>query len=181
MDDIRREIMCAWTLARLGEKRLILPLNATRAIDNTGIRAVYISGGAAAWQTAMAEASALQFAVHLDGIAASLCFISVLTESGLSIGEWFGSIPSACRSYRRIPMPPKQSGAALKKLFENCSGAQFGGGIRLPGEDGWAFLSPDDVQPEMCVMAEAARYETADELCFFYAKQLEALSKNADD
>ena len=181
MDDIRRELMCAWTLMKSDEKQLILPLNATRAIDSLCDSAAYIPGDMAAWHTAMAKKSVAQFAVQLDGIAAALYFLSALVCKGLSLDEWFGSIPSACRSYRRVSIPAKQSGAALKKLFENRLDAQFGGGIRLPGKDGWAFLSPDDVQPEMCIMAEAGRYETADELCFFYAKQLEELAAKSND
>ena len=185
MDDIRREMMCAWTLMQLGETRLMLPLNATRAVDGLcesgGCHAVYISGDRSAWQTSMAENSPVQFRIQLDGIAAALAFLSALTNRGLSLKQWFSCMPAVCRSYRRVSVPAKQSGAALKRLFENCRDVQFGGGIRLPGENGWAWLSPDDVQPEICVMAESARHETADELCFFYAKQLEKLIQSTND
>ena len=76
---------------------------------------------------------------------------------------------------------PRIQAQSPYRIRRDTQRAQFGGGIRLPGKDGWAFLSPDDVQPEMCIMAEAGRYETADELCFFYAKQLEELAAKSND
>lgn len=185
MNDVLREIMCAWTLIRLGEKRLLLKLNATRAIDalceKSACHAVYISGDTAVWNAAMAANSPLQFRIQTDGIAASLAFISALTECGLSLKQWRSEMPLVHRSFRRIRIPFEKSGAALKQIYESSHDAQMGGGMRLTGENGWAWLAPDDIQPEMCIMAESMRHETADELCAFYADALEKLIERKDN
>lgn len=185
MDEALRQIMCAWTLLRMGERRLILALSATSAIETLCARenadTMYIAGDKAAWCAAMAEQAPMQFRIQLDGVACALGFLSALTECGISLKQWKTGMPQVYRSYKRIRMDEKQGGAALHSLFESRQDAQLGGGIRLNDANGWAWISPDDVQPEMCVMAEAARHETADELCFFYAGQLEKLAKRSGD
>ncbi|MBQ3574890.1 MAG: hypothetical protein IJA26_04430, partial [Clostridia bacterium] len=175
----------AWTLLKTGERRLLLPLNATRTIDilceRENAHAVYIPGEISAWCAAAAEKAPRQFLLEKDGIACALSFISCLVKQGLSLRQWRESMPAAFRSFRKVRMDASQTGAALHSLFESHPDAQFGGGMRLAGENGWAWISPDDVQPEMCVMAEAAKHETADELCFFYADALERLIKQPND
>lgn len=185
MDEALREMMCAWTLLRLGQTQLLLKINATRGVEQlctqSGAVAAFVSGEPAAWYASMAEKAPLQFLIHTDGIAAALAFLSILTDRGESLAQWRSNIPKAYRSYRRVSLPQKQSIAALQRLYEHSKDAQTGGGIRLNTEDGWAWLTQDEERAEMCVMAESTRYETAQEICAFYAKALKEMIATQND
>lgn len=173
--DVEVQLARAWTAIAMGEDRLILPVNATRAIDRLGANALYLSSERAAWMNTLAQNSPLQFRLHFDGLYFALCFLSLLTEKGLSLRQWRATLPSACCSHKQVFIPEKESGRILHALAKNNAGAELGGGIRLPRRDGWAWLGPDDTGARLNIIAEAQDMETAAALCDFYDGEIRRL------
>lgn len=179
MDEVQRQLACAWTALEAGELRLILPVYATRAIDalaqRYGAQAMYVAGEPAAWMGALAEKSPRQFAIQLDGIRFALCFLSRLTEAGRSYEQWKRDMPAAFRSTRSLHVPSSQSGRLLHAIAEKADNAELGGGVRLCRSDSWAWLGPDERRSELRIVTEAASMEAAQELCSFYGGEIERL------
>jgi len=181
LSEVQRQLAVAWTAQQLGETRLILPVHATRAIENMDVHAVYIPGETAAWMHALAETSPLQFRLHRDGLVFALHFISLLTEKGLNLREWLRSLPGAYRSTGSVPLPEREGGRILRALARSAGNAELGGGVRLPGKDCWAWLGPDDSCARLNIIAEAGDMETARELCDFYNGEIRRLLKTHPD
>lgn len=182
LDETQNQLARAWLLLEGGEKRLLLPLSATRAIEQLargyGAQAIYPSGERAAWMNAVAERAPGQFLLQCDGLRCALSFLSRLTEMNLSLDQWRMRLPPVFRSARMVRMPLRQSGRVLHALAENRADAEMGGGLRLPQEGGWAWLSPDEDGGALQIIAEAGDMETARGMCDFYAGELKRLLKN---
>ncbi len=184
LDETQCQLARAWTMLEGGARRLILPLHATRGIEalarKYNAQLLYPSGETAAWMNAAAEREPLQFALHCDGIAFALAFLSRLTEHGLSLVQWRDRLPDVYRSTRKLHMPSSQRSRVLRTLAEENPHAEIGGGLRLPMDRGWAWLSPDEAGGEMQLMAEASTMEAADELCAFIEGKLRRLLEKQD-
>ena len=89
-------------------------------------------------------------------------------------------LPPVFRSARMVRMPLSESGRVLHALAEEAPGAEMGGGLRLPREDGWAWLSPDEAGAEMEIIAEAADMEAAEGMCDFFEEKLKRLMNARD-
>ncbi len=185
LSEVERQLACAWVALMRGERHLILPPHATRAIgvlaDSMSAHAQYLPGEAAVWMGAVAEKSPLQFALQFDGLCFALAFISELTSRGLSLKQWRESMPTAYQSLKNIPVPSSESGRLLHTLAEAAPNAELGGGLRLQEQRGWAWLSPDEKETGLKVMAEAADMEVARELCDFYGQEIQRLLANGRD
>ena len=184
LDDTQCQLARAWVILEGGASRLILPLSATRAIEalakEYNAHAVYPSGERAAWMNAVAGREPGQLAIQCDGLRFALSFLSRLTETGLSLDQWRMRLPPVFRSARMVRMPLSESGRVLHALAEEAPGAEMGGGLRLPREDGWAWLSPDEAGAEMEIIAEAADMEAAEGMCDFFEEKLKRLMNARD-
>lgn len=183
-DEIQRQLALAWIFLERGDRQLILPIHATRAIERLaecyGAHALYIPGEEAVWMNAAAERAPIQFNFACDGLRFALSFLSLLTDKGLSLKQWRKKMPAACRSVRRISIPASESGHLLHSLAQRVPEAELGGGVRLPREKGWAWLSPDEEGGLLDVVAEAADMESARELCDFYGSEIDRLLQRRD-
>ena len=184
LDEIQRQLACAWTALELGERRLLLPIHATRAVDSLaqryGAHAVYLPGEDAAWMHALAGESPLQFQLQFDGLRFVLAFLSLLTEKGLSLDQWRRQMPAAWRSVRQVQVPACDCGRLLHCIAESSESAELGGGVRLPGGKGWTWLCPDDGGSRMNIFTESAEMEAARELCDFYGNEIQRLLGRRD-
>lgn len=185
MTEVERQLACAWVALARGETRLILPLHATRAVGELarrmGAQALYLPGERARWMDALAEKSPLQFALQFDGLRFALSFLSELTDRGLTFAQWRSQMPEAYRSRREVQVPASESGRLLHAIAETSPEAELGGGVRLPREEGWAWLCPDDEGAGLCIVAESADMEAARELCDFYGSEIERMLKTRRD
>ena len=129
---------------------------------------------------AVAEREPAQFTLQCDGVAFALAFLSRLTEKGLSLEQWRTELPEVFRSARSVTVPVADRSRVLRALAEETPDAELGGGLRLPRENGWAWISASETGGEMQVMTEAASIEAADELCGFYEKELRRLLEQRD-
>ena len=179
LTEVQRQLACAWVALEKGESRLLLPPHATRAVETLAQRynahVQYLPGETSVWMEALARKSPLQFGLQFDGLRFALSFLSELTDRGLSLAQWRARMPAACRSVRDVCVPGAESGRLLHALEKSVPGAELGGGLRLPRERGWAWLSPDDAGAGLHIVAEAADMEAARELCDFYDGEIHRL------
>lgn len=179
-DETQRQLACAWVLLEDGAKRLILPLNATRAIETLagsyGAHVSYPSGERAAWMNAVAQAEPGQLRLQCDGLCFALRFLSLLVEKGLDSLHWRRQLPPVYRSARMLRMPIDRSAAVLHDLAQDAPEAEMGGGLRLSRRDGgWAWLAPDEAGSRLEIIAEAGDMEAAEGMCDFYEGRLKEL------
>jgi len=183
-DETQRQLACAWTALEGGASRLVLSLSATRGIEalakKYNAHAVYPSGERAAWMNALAEREPEQFVLQFDGLIFALMFLSRLVETGMSLDRWRMELPPVYRSARMLRVPLQESGRILRTLAEEFPDVELGGGLRLPREDGWAWLSTGDAADGLEIIAEAADMETAAGMCDFYEDRLRRLLNGRD-
>ncbi len=177
------QLLLAWTALESGERALLLPVQATRAIQvlagQYGARAEYLSGEPALWMNALAERHPLQWLLQSDGISAALAALSALTAAGLSLSEWRQRMPAVSRSSRSVPVAAAQTGRVLHALAQREARVELGGGMRLCRDGGWAWICPDERRSELRIVAEAASAEFAGELCDFCERELKRLASAA--
>lgn len=175
-DDAGRQLMAAWTALEAGERTLILPVQATRAIERLaaqyGARTEYVAGERALWMHELAARQPERFALWFDGIAGSLAMLGALVNARLTLDQWRQAMPAVARRSRSVPVAPGQAGRALHALAQREQNVELGGGMRLLRDDGWAWVCPDDRRPELRIVAEAANAEIARELCDFCEREL---------
>ena len=175
-----QQLLMAWTLLSLGETALLLPTQATRAVQvlaaRRGAAVEYVSGEGALWMNALAERYPRQFALQYDGIQAALAMLGALVEAGLSLRDWQRDMPSVSRRSRSVPVSPAQTGRILRAMARREQHVEFGGGMRFRRKEGWAWICPDEERPRLRIVAEAASEEYARELCDFCESELKKIA-----
>lgn len=171
-------LLRAWIALESGERELLLPVSATRAIDDLArrydARTTFVSGERAVWLNLLAEQSPLQFALWTDGICFAIRAISALTDFG--IPQWRSAMPRISRTNRRVAIPTERSGSVLRAFAESEPSAEFGGGVRFRHGRDWAWVCPDEFLPEFRVVTESASAESAEDLCDFCIDTLNRLA-----
>ena len=171
-------LLRAWIALESGERELLLPVSATRAIDDLArrydARTTFVSGERAVWLNLLAEQSPLQFALWTDGIRFAIRAISALTDFG--IPQWRSAMPRISRTNRRVAIPTERAGSVLRAFAESEPSAEFGGGVRFRHGRDWAWVCPDEFLPEFRVVTESASAESAEELCDFCIDTLNRLA-----
>ena len=179
LTEVQRQLACAWTALEKGERHLILPIHATRAIDELthsfGAQTRYIAGETALWMHTLTKESPLQFRLQFDGLCFALAFLSLLAEKKLSLRLWRQQMPDACRSVQDIQVPASKSGRLLHRIAADSQDAQLGGGVRLMRKNGWAWLGLDERSAQLHIIAEAEDMETSREICDFYGSEIARL------
>lgn len=173
------QLMRAWIALERGERELLMPVWATRAISSLaeqyGARATFVAGERAVWLNLLAEQSPAQFELWTDGIRFAICAASALSESGEAV--WRSSVPRVEQAKGRVSVPRERTGGVLRAFAENEANAETGGGVRFTRGDGWAWVCPDDAKAEFRIVTEAASAEAAAELCDFCRERLESLNR----
>lgn len=171
-------LLRAWIALESGERELLLPVSATRAIDDLArrydARTTFVSGERAVWLNLLAEQSPLQFALWTDGICFAIRAISALTDFG--VPQWRSAMPRISRTNRRVAIPTERAGSVLRAFAESEPSAEFGGGVRFRHGRDWAWVCPDEFLPEFRVVTESASAESAEELCDFCIDTLNRLA-----
>jgi hypothetical protein len=179
LSEVQRQLACAWVSLEMGERNLILPVHATRAIDalaqRYGAQTRYLAGENALWMKTLAQESKAQFQLQFDGLRFALRFISLLTDKNLSLAHWRQSVPDAFRSMRGVQIPSGECGRLLHRIAEDEKNAQMGGGLRLKRSNGWVWLGLDEREGLLNIISEAANMETSREICDFYDDKIARL------
>ena len=176
-------LLRAWIALESGERELLLPVSATRAIDDLArrydARTTFVSGERAVWLNLLAEQSPLQFALWTDGIRFAIRAISALTDFG--VPQWRSAMPRISRTNRRVAIPNERAGSVLRAFAESEPSAEFGGGVRFRHGRDWAWVCPDEFLPEFRVVTESASAESAEELCDFCIDTLNRLAHQPEE
>ena len=174
------QLLLAWTALALGEETLLMPVQATRAAQalakQRGARAEFVAGERGLWLNELAEHFPTQFVLQRDGIAAALMALNALAEAGLSLGDWRRLMPAIARRSRSVPVSLTQVGRVLRGLAQREKNVEFGGGMRLRRDGGWAWICPDERRAALRIVTEASSAETARELCDFCEQELKRLA-----
>lgn len=180
LSEAEQQLMSAWISLEYGERELLLPVSATRAVaelaDRYHARAIYVTGEDSAWMNALAEHSQLQFMLWFDGVRSALCALSLLTQNDLTLERWKNAMPHVHRRSRTVDVPLSETGRILQHFAERETNAELGGGIRFSRSSGWAWLCPDEQRPRFRIVTEAASAEFARELCDFCEQELRRLT-----
>lgn len=180
LTESEQQLLLAWTALECGEHTLLLPVSATRAIQDLAerydARAEYIAGEPALWMNELVNRQPLQFIMHFDGIQAALITLSLLTKRRLTLAQWKQSMPNVFRQNRSIPITPSETGRILHAFAEHEHNVELGGGIRFSRDNGWAWICPDESRPEFRIVTESHNAEFASELCDFCETELKRLS-----
>ncbi|NLF27081.1 MAG: NTP transferase domain-containing protein [Clostridiales bacterium] len=170
------QLLLLWTALESGERTLLLPASFTRAADKLALRygaeLYYESVERSRWMDALARLHPEQFLLHFDGVFFALRALSALMEAGVGLSEWRQQMPKVHRKSRVIEMALNERGRVLRAFSESEANAEFGGGIRLNRERGWAWICPDEKRPLCRIVSESADAEFASELCDFCEKTL---------
>lgn len=184
LTETEQQLMIAWCALEYGERELLLPVSATRAIAELAKRyhalAKYVTADTAVWMNKLADQSPLQFMLWFDGIRASLCALSLLTENGLSLEAWRSSMPQIHRRSRTIDIPLSETGRILNTFAQREPRAELGGGLRFCRDDGWAWICPDEQRSAFRIVTESASAEFARELCSFCEHELTSIVQSND-
>lgn len=177
--DPENQLLLAWTALELGEKHLLLPVWATRAIEEIckpyAAEAVFESVEQTRWMDRLSREFPLQFRLQFDGIYFALSALSALAQAGRTIEDFRRSLPRVHRKSVEIDMALRERASVLRSLSENEDAAELGGGIRLLRENGWAWICPDEKRPVCRIVSESTDAEFAEELCNFCKKSLVSL------
>lgn len=180
LSDGEQHLLRAWTSLEEGERELLLPMWATRAVNDLvqrkDARAVYLPGDASVWMNALASGTPRQFLLWFDGIHAALRILSALNQRRMTLAEWRQSMPTVYRRSRTVNVPPSECGRILEEFSRKERRTELGGGLRFLREDGWAWISPDERHPVFRIVTESVNAETARELCSFCESELKRLA-----
>ena len=175
-----QQLLMAWTLLSRGENTLLLPVQATRAVQDLAARygagVEYVAGESALWANALAERFPGQFALQFDGLRAALAMLGALAEARLSLSDWRRDMPVISRHSRSVAVSPALTGRILRAMASREQHVELGGGMRFSREHGWAWICPDEGRPSFRIVAEAASEEYARELCNFCESELRRLA-----
>ncbi len=178
------QLMRAWIALERGEKLLVEPVSATRTLnalaERYGARVEYTTMERALWLGRLAEISPLQFLLHTDGIALAMLALNALAHAGITAAQWRQAMPETHRHSRTLAMGLSQRGRILRALAEAEEGAELGGGVRFPRENGWTWICPDDAGEQCRIVSEGMNEEYARELCDFYETKIGNLLKNPE-
>ena len=179
MDSAQRGLLTGWIALERGERKLLLSGDCTRAMDalaaRYGAETEYAQGERAEWYRALGKHSRLQLDLQFDGLCCAISALSLWAERGITPEVWLAQMPSVHRSSADVTVPDSLRGSILKRIAENAPNAELGEGIRIPRDDGWAWLCPDDVTDDLHIITESPMMETADELCAFYSDALKRM------
>ena len=180
LSEAEQQLLLAWTLLAMGEAAILLPTQATRAVQalaaRRGARVEYVSGEGTLWMNALAERFPRQFALHSDGLRAAMAMLSALAETRLTLADWRRDMPPVSRRCQSVPIAPGQTGRILRAMARREQHVEFGGGMRFRRKDGWAWICPDGEKPRLRIVTEAASEEYARELCDFCERELRRIA-----
>ena len=178
------QLMRAWIALEQGERHIVARSSSTRALDvlaeRYGARVEYSAMERALWLDRLAVAFPLQFLLHTDGLALAAMAASALTRAGIRAHEWRSAMPRAHRLSRTVDVGLSQRGRILQSLAGGEEQAELGDGIRLPRENGWTWICPDELSGQCHIVSESQDAEFARELCDFYETAIGKLLRDGD-
>lgn len=124
-----------------------------------------ISGSIEAFANGLLDEDSRQFDMHFDGLYQILSICSLLAVRRTTLRGILSTFPTLYRYEKKFPCALPERGRLLSTVAKDEMQAILNGGLRITREDGWLTVNPDEREPEMIVVGEAADMEIAKELC----------------
>ena len=190
--DFMLTLALAESLARTGEKKVVVSVDTTQAIDEVAKKA-----GAEVFRSRVGEANVVglmkksgaslggegssgglidgSFNYCRDSMLAALSIIKALKRQGRKL---YGSVPAYQQERVAIGIPKVKALKAIKKLATQYEGADLTDGLKLGVDDrSWVLIRPSGTEDAVRVSAEAPSSEKASQLAKSFAKKLKELSR----
>lgn len=174
-------------LAETGEKKVVVSVDTTQAVDDVARNA-----GAQVFRSAVGEANVVgkmkergarlggegssgglidgSFNYCRDSMLAALSIITALKKKGRSFYE---SVPVYQQERVAITIPKAKALKGIKKLAAQYEGADLTDGLKIGFHDrSWVLIRPSGTEDVVRVSAEAPSSEKASQLVKSYAKRL---------
>ena len=179
-------------LARTGEKKLVVSVDTTQAVDEVARKA-----GAQVFRSKVGEANVVgqmkergarlggegssgglidgSFNYCRDSMLAALSIIGALKREGRKLYE---SVPSYHQERVALVVPKANALKAIKRLAAKYEGADLTDGLKIVLKDRrWVLIRPSGTEDVIRVSAEAPSSEKASQLAKSFAKKLKELSR----
>jgi len=170
-----------WTMLEQGEKRIVLPVGATRSAEAlaAGYRAqiVRVKGERAHLMHALIEENRHQFMMLFDGLYAALNCLGMLTRKGITLTQWKRRMPRMSRRTSAVDVEWKDKGRILASLLAEEADADMTDGMSICRDGAWAWISPSEELAQCRIVTEAESAEAARELCDFYEGKIRGLTR----
>jgi phosphomannomutase len=112
-----------------------------------------------------------------DSLVATALVLQRLTESGMSVREYFESLPQFRMSKNKIEIGDSNPDEILEKMKSASDGASVDSqdGVKLTWSDRWVHMRKSNTEPIIRVYAEASDKDKADNLAEEYMKKITQL------
>lgn len=109
-----------------------------------------------------------------DSLVAATLILQQLTDKGVSLREYFDSLPQYVMSKQKISIGDVDPDELLQQLLENTPDAEtdIQDGVKFTWSDHWVHLRRSNTEPIVRVYAEAASQQQADEIATRYLSKL---------
>lgn len=185
LTDFQRQMLAVWTALESGERKLLLPVSASRGFEilarDYGGEIAYAGGEPMLWQHRLAQSEGIQFDLHHDGLMMALMSLDFLARRGWTLGHWRQIMPDIHRAHREIPSVARHTGSVFEGFQRDIPQARLDCGVQFMQDGAWAWVCPDESQTHFSIVAEAARWETAEELCDFCERKIRKYCGNGED
>lgn len=121
------------------------------------------------------RASLRQYLAFHDGLYFARVLENALEKA--SFDELLATLPRACVVRRNVPCAQNARSRVLGRLMSGMRNAELSEGLSVHMNEGDVLILPDAARPVIHVAAEAARMETADELCAVYEQKVREKSQ----
>ena len=192
MGDFMLTLALAEMLAETGEKKLVVSMDTTQAVDDVARNA-----GAQVFRSKVGEANVVgqmnyrgarlggegssgglidgSFNYCRDSMLAALSIIRALKREGR---KFYESVPLYQQERVGLTVPTVKALKGIKKLSAQHEGADLTDGLKIALSDrSWVLIRPSGTEDVVRVSAEAPSSEKARQLAKLYAKKLKELSR----
>lgn len=156
----------------------IVKMDASAMIESfagsQNVRVKRVSASVEVWANALLDADKRQFDMHFDGIYRIIRLCALLNAKRTTLRGLLSQLPPLYRYQEKFPCALPVRGRLLSTVAKDEVEAMLNGGLRIIREDGWLTVNPDEKEPDMVVVGEAANMETARELCGELVSKLNA-------
>lgn len=167
------------------EKKIIIPYNATNAIDvmanSYNYEVVRTKNVPAELMKEMmksdTETTPLQYIMNFDSIWGIGILLDYLTSRQLNLSDIVNMLPDFHMNKREVNCDWRHKGRLIREVIEENknSNIELFEGVKINDERGWVLILPDSEKPVCNVFTEGYSEEYAKELCDIYSTRIQEL------
>lgn len=169
------------------ERKLIVPYNATNAIDmmadSFDYEVVRTKNAPAELMKEMMKYDGgtvpIQYVLNFDAIWGTGVLIDYLISKEMSLSDAVAMLPDFYMEKREVDCAWKHKGRLIREFIEENknNNIELFEGVKINQDKGWVLILPDSEKPICNVFTEGYSEEYAKELCDFYSHKIADLVK----